>query len=145
MTVAVLPVFERSDECRVVELSRAVKRRRADVSCPPMAHDVAERCADVRARAMPAWPMPPNRTANATAIAMATAHRTPTATPHFHAGGGTATTTLRPSGSALKARAIERRGKNDDFRSGTEPRAVQIGHAHQRNRHARHRALLRLP
>ena len=65
MTVAVLPVFERSDECRVVELSRAVKRRRADVSCPPMAHDVAERCADVRARAMPAsWPpMPaqPNR------------------------------------------------------------------------------------
>jgi len=34
--VAVLPVFERSDECRVVELSRAVKRRRADVSCPPL-------------------------------------------------------------------------------------------------------------
>jgi hypothetical protein len=75
--------------------------------------------------------MPPNlEPANATAIAMATAHRTPTATPHFQAGGGTATTTLRKRAKKRAQSNAERRGKNDDSRNGTEPRAVQIGHAH---------------
>jgi hypothetical protein len=82
---------------------------------------MAERCADVRwARdARVADAAQPNRR-------NADGHRHGDDPPHadgyapdFHAGGGTATTTLRPSGSALKARAIERRGKNDDFRSGT--------------------------
>ena len=83
--------------------------------------DMAERCADVRARAMPARGRcdRPTEPRTRDGHRMATAHRTPTATPHFQAGGGTATTTLRKRAKSARNRTPNAAAKTTTL--GTVP------------------------